>query len=1119
MQAGHPELAETLDIETSLSSPEFTNVRSHLEDCLDNWNFDSAYSFSRSFKEAPNPALHLEGVGTVGLPLSERDACAIKRVAKLAPFGMGERTVVDKSVRDTWEMDASLVKVRNSDWQEFLSRVIEDVCKALGVDVATSCPRCDLYKLLLYETGSHFLPHVDTEKADGMFATLIVVLPSEFIGGEAHLSHDGKNTTYDSGAGSLCHTTVMAWYTDVMHEIKPITSGYRLALAYNLVHTTTSLRPALMSSGDALKKLRCILHAWTEDGGASAPSKIVYLLQHKYSQANLRASALKGLDANQAAVLADLAKEQGFHLGLASVVCRVEGDGDDHFGHQDYDEVDFCGDESRSTVIEQFVDLNGELISRSLDFEEEDETIPAELSYMILEGEHDRQEYEGYMGNSAGSLSRWYHRTVLVIWPNYSNISIQYGTDNIQRACSVLFGAAPGTPTSDDLALADFILTRAAKSPMEAARCVCRAARAWNNSSLWVRAVQTCCPLSGKGLDLFPDTQSILDAIAAFGFSGIREGLDILLRNDPRNAQRFAFVDSLEEWLAVHRTTDSLDMISLWIMTMRATLLDTLRPPTPEDVPFFVSLALKHGSVSFLRDSLLPSIKDIAGPEVLRDLAVVAYDEQRFQDPAEVKSQVTSEIMTVAISLTALNEATQPPPAVSYSSRRYSKMPLSCADPNPNLERAKSTLQACIPRFPFLIDAVFDRVADMTSMSVANAEKQVKEVLLPILQLMIDEAPNVAGGVPRAGIEKLLRVVMEAFLKADTKEIKAFKAEDVQLIVRAATLPGGPELLTSLFLPGMQKLAFTPGIVCSILEELDGLRMQVGGGPTGPSLQGAIASLSMKYANTVALYTTPAIADALSNCMKIQALEACTVIIKRIFEAKFLSAKYITHVLVPLIPELRRLCLQYNMLDGFAPAFQTILLAWIDKVLGTRPIGDGSAELSLLPSWTVTCQCADCSLTRAFLRSPEQTLKLERMTIARRTHLVAALKKYTQFACSWNAISSPPGLQVTKLDVIWKPIQWNTLQKQGEAILRTVSSDENELRRLLGPHYVSIVPLLRGMTGGPPPTRSFSVVYAAGVRRPLPSDTAEPASAGQAEPPAKRHKKTVHDARDVIDLT
>lgn len=72
----------------------------------------SAFSFSRSYPDAPNPGLKLADLGLVGLPLSARDADAIKSCGEQAPFGKGERTVVDKSVRDTWEMDAK--KVRGS---------------------------------------------------------------------------------------------------------------------------------------------------------------------------------------------------------------------------------------------------------------------------------------------------------------------------------------------------------------------------------------------------------------------------------------------------------------------------------------------------------------------------------------------------------------------------------------------------------------------------------------------------------------------------------------------------------------------------------------------------------------------------------------------------------------------------------------------------------------------------------------------------------------------------------------------------------------------------------------------------------------------------------------------
>ena len=51
-----------------------------------------------------------------------------------------------------------------------------------------------------------------------MFASIIVVLPSTFTGGTAHLSHGTLSGSQDSPL----KTTGLSWYTDVMHEIKPV---------------------------------------------------------------------------------------------------------------------------------------------------------------------------------------------------------------------------------------------------------------------------------------------------------------------------------------------------------------------------------------------------------------------------------------------------------------------------------------------------------------------------------------------------------------------------------------------------------------------------------------------------------------------------------------------------------------------------------------------------------------------------------------------------------------------------------------------------------------------------------------------------------------------------------
>jgi len=117
-------------------------------------DFKGSFAFHKAYIDAPNPILRLDAIGYIGLPLNQREAKVVISHCIQAPFGKGERTVVDKSVRDTWEIDASQVHFDNPAWNIFMDGVVREVCTTLGVDPSVSRPRCEPYKLLLYETGS-----------------------------------------------------------------------------------------------------------------------------------------------------------------------------------------------------------------------------------------------------------------------------------------------------------------------------------------------------------------------------------------------------------------------------------------------------------------------------------------------------------------------------------------------------------------------------------------------------------------------------------------------------------------------------------------------------------------------------------------------------------------------------------------------------------------------------------------------------------------------------------------------------------------------------------------------------------------------------------------------------
>lgn len=105
---------------------------------------------------------------------------------------------------------------------------------AVGLGCAPDRVDARLHRLLIYEPGGFFAPHRDTEKADGMIATLSVSLPTAGAGGELVVHHRDRERTLDMTTGEPSELTFAAFYADCTHEIRPVTEGHRLSLVFNL---------------------------------------------------------------------------------------------------------------------------------------------------------------------------------------------------------------------------------------------------------------------------------------------------------------------------------------------------------------------------------------------------------------------------------------------------------------------------------------------------------------------------------------------------------------------------------------------------------------------------------------------------------------------------------------------------------------------------------------------------------------------------------------------------------------------------------------------------------------------------------------------------------------------
>jgi hypothetical protein len=197
--------------------------------------------------------------------------------------------------------------------------------------------------------------------------------------------------------------------------VKPLTTGYRLALSYNLIHTSPGVpRPTLPDMHTGVSTLRDVLRKWSHGKYADEPETkfVAYLLKHRYNEVNLKMTALKGEDAHKISHLRDVAEELGFIVCLANVSYSVLGVPDDpHCGYwrrkrarynyesEDSEVAPSMGDIIDSSLnMEKLVDLMGRpLISISGRLPLNDENLIPENPFEDLEP--DETEYEGYTGN------------------------------------------------------------------------------------------------------------------------------------------------------------------------------------------------------------------------------------------------------------------------------------------------------------------------------------------------------------------------------------------------------------------------------------------------------------------------------------------------------------------------------------------------------------------------------------------------------------------------------------------------------------------------------------------------------------------------------------------------
>ncbi|KAG2831177.1 hypothetical protein PC118_g2617 [Phytophthora cactorum] len=374
------------------------------------------YSFGGKADTLPAiPGIYINDVGPISIPLRKHDTAKLIEKCEKSPFGHNFDTKMDDNVRKSWQLEPSQVEFKNPLWKTGLYDLTRKITERLGYTDARL--ECVLYKLLVYEEGGHFAKHQDTEKEDGMIATLVVQLPSLHEGGDLVIYSNGEaKHRHDFGkaddtAAFLPHYAVH--YADAEHALEKVTKGFRLALVYSICLPKEQHHLKRVSdkplSDDLLSAISMV-----SDGNES----FALLLSHEYTEKSIvdfGCEALKGVDRvrfgalEEANALVAADKKLNFYIAeLTHFVLFAEH----------YDEAGWFECERKQSITWYHYLPNVDDIGKV-------KKTAAVLNFLNPAGEtltqlwmrHGVKKFHGYTGNEGPSSSTKYSRYAIVAWP------------------------------------------------------------------------------------------------------------------------------------------------------------------------------------------------------------------------------------------------------------------------------------------------------------------------------------------------------------------------------------------------------------------------------------------------------------------------------------------------------------------------------------------------------------------------------------------------------------------------------------------------------------------------------------------------------------------------------
>ncbi|PPR07885.1 hypothetical protein CVT24_005622 [Panaeolus cyanescens] len=1043
------------------------------------FNFTGTYYHKSVESDAPNPGLTIDGLGLMGSPLSERDVASIVSFSAPAPTTTGRKRPAPKIV----EIDPAKVSFANPAWQPFVQKMVtQKVWKSLGLAPFTTMPKCELYKVLLYQKGAKVRPEKVKAKVDDMFATVMIILPSTFEGGQVHISHPDSTAVLDISNESTSNTSVLAWYTDVIQEVKPLTAGCRLTLSYNLIHTSPDTpQPSLPVTPEGpLKFFRDTLQRW-KDGrypSRSLPISGLFavMLEHTYAHSELvpGLTNLKGRDAFLISKLLPIATEMGFVFCVSSLDRKVTGKGvfygdyrdnkrlrsglcayDDDFDISEYfDEYSDSEDEAEITFIEEDRMSISNVIRVT-----DNRPVNLKISDCCLYSDAlvPRSAFDDLTPDVKdpdkmfGRVEHRYNRSALIVYKHEDEVSILMSISGPHSALQSL--PLTKTPNAHTRAGIDKIVSRGVQYSSAVAVDVLAHALLWKDHEIWNRTIPY--------VDTVDVVQTaIVKAKKVFGLEAILPGLTACLERRGTLEDRLALTNNIS-------THSPQGMSTPWVQNMINDALVSYSSALAVDVPILLQLALdSKDSLASLATIVIPrtaSNHDSYDFHIALAEALEAKKQQMAHVPTNVCQHQTDTLSSLVRQclLAAGSQWSGEPPPSSLNYVSFSCKPT----PSPTVlgERINHLVKLCFstdnPEVCVEIgknvgpDRQMDLLAAIETQTGIIVPECVQELMASVLSAYstpaVSHAPTLSWIAEVLGAEHIETLISTKIPKSGTYEFLFSLAKALQ--ERRSVLLQNWNVIEERTTAFQNAVRHCADLFVSQWE------VDFKDRPSSYDYFDRIDN-TRPNARVRRILQIVDFSFVLRNCTP------CAFLFQDLLHAELSTdvAKRFEEVHTPLVHFLKVTLAKYKtgvLFEPFKSFFKGTICLYLGHILGATP----SAPLPAIPA-TIGCSCRNCERLRTFLDDTSPVLDIQAVKNERAhvQNLIDAAGISRAITYTTTREGNPHTLRITKRPEAIAGFEWKVARNKAIKFIRGIAGDDETLKKLMEERYEDVMKTLSG---------------------------------------------------------